>query len=1441
MNRRCHLLFWCCLLLTGISLFPAGAVNQSVIELKYYNASDGLLTPSASEIIQTRNGLIWIGHHQGLSYYDGQHFRQFKSHPYDPIQLSDNHINHLKENSQGDLWCRTQDGNLYLFRMNGLTFDMLTPLKEMAGSLNIQEIHPLEKGVTWLSDAAGKVYRLNDRNPDIHPVSLPLPSEDCEIYHIFQWRDTEWLLSSKGPRIFQEAECRLTEPEGLENIPYCHYLTDADTLWLADSLNTLLEISPEGIESIPLPASGESIVSITFFGHREIVVCQEHSVHFYDRGRRQFHSEYFGEPFTIEEFHGDSKNNFWLIGQDGSIWRCEFGKSLRLHFDQPEIAPFFHRDLPSTLLFEDGQGQTWMVLKNGCLCYYDPDSCRLVQHFEQTEDTGLRFPPNIQTCFSDRQGNLWFGDRLSFGMMQFQPQAYEFVPTDLAVRTVLNDSKGRLWVSSMDWCVQIFDSESQRRIGYLSQDGQIQTGKCHFYDNIYCLMEDRKGRIWAGTRNSGLFVLKETESGHFSMVHHVHESGNPMSLSDNAVFDIQEDSRGHIWMATYQGGLNLVLEESGGTLSFANPKSGHWDQYPSEFLKTRCLFEDKGVMLIGGESGLLSFSNRFQHPEDIHFHQSGHQTGNHRSLSDNDVMYIFRPQKGDMYFLTLKGGINRFKGKNLLEDSLRIDDIYNEKNGLESDMALTMEEDSDGRLWIASGQCLSRFDPENGDFVHFKQDYFKGAPAFSQGNYGVLPDGRLMFGTSRGLLLVRPELLEPSHYVPPIHLNELRIENKVIPQDIDRNGRIVIHPDDNYFCVHFSALDYQNPRNIRYTYRLTDKQKKDTVLWHEWQEAGSAEFLKPNPGQYLLEIRSTNGDGVEVDNTRSVQIVVKPTFMQTWGAKTLMILTILFLSYLFGQIVFSYFKMRHRISFEKELSEVKLKFYTDISHELRTPLTLIESPVSEVLEHENLSETARSHLTLVKKNAERMLETVNQLLDFRKIQNRKMKMLIEETDLQQFTSGITEYFRQTAEEHRMDFRLETDDSHPYVWIDRDKVEKIIFNLLSNAFKYTEDGKSIRVNVGLEGGRPYVAVVDEGIGIATSQQERIFMDFETAVKHNEMPSSGIGLALVKELTDMHHAEIQLYSQYGRGSEFKVIFQTGRRHFEEDPEVEFILNDLQDGELLPQGERQPEEESRKDKEYSILVVEDNAELRMFTRDILAQCYRVYEAADGLDGLEKAREWMPDLILSDIVMPRMDGWKLVDELKKDGRISHIPIILLTANAGLEDRIDAVNKGVDDYLTKPFSASYLQAKIASLLKKRKLWQQHYLNTAIGTQIDSQLEQAPKIADYDERFLQKVSAYLEKNIDKSDLNIDAFASELSVSRSVFYTKIKNLLGLSPMDFIQQFRIRYACKLLEGTSLSLSEIAFRCGFNDPGYFGKRFRKQIGTTPSEYRNQIRKES
>lgn len=655
--------------------------------------------------------------------------------------------------------------------------------------------------------------------------------------------------------------------------------------------------------------------------------------------------------------------------------------------------------------------------------------------------------------------------------------------------------------------------------------------------------------------------------------------------------------------------------------------------------------------------------------------------------------------------------------------------------------------------------------------------------------------------------------------------------------NLDDSHNIVLQPNNHTLRLVFSALDMTDTEYIQYAYMLEgfDKTFRLTDNGHE------ANYTNLPPGKYLFRVRSTNNEGVWVDNERTLSIEVLPTFHETPYAKMLYVLLILLFIVGAFYVYTIFFKVKNKARNEELMAQLRLSFFTNISHELRTPLTLITGPLEYVLQDKGLPENIKSTLEIVKKNSSRMQRLVGQILDFSKIQDNKMKLRIQYVDIVPFTRNITSYFTALARERHIDLSFTSCLSECYLWFDVDNIEKVIFNLLSNAFKFTPDNKNISIYIEDAVDSVLIRIKDEGVGIRKDKQDAIFRRFENLVPggvHTSL-SSGIGLSVAKDLVEMHKGSIGLESEPGKGSVFSVKLLKGKAHYSAD--TEYILADLEECAATDSVAVEMQHKENTSDKLLMLVVEDNHELRTFIKQVFQHKFHLLEADNGEEGLKIAFSELPDIIITDVMMPVINGIQMLRELRNDERTSHIPAIVLTAKADIDSILIGIHTGADDYITKPFSLDYLNAKVETLLAGRNRLQDYYIKK-VGYVAEEQVQNEkdmPQLSEKDAAFLDKLARIMEQQMSNPDLNIDQLVSNFSLSRTNFFHKLKSLTGLSPILYIKEVRMRKAAELIKENRYTMAEIAYMVGFSDPHYFSKSFKNFWGMTSTEFAKSKKK--
>jgi signal transduction histidine kinase/DNA-binding response OmpR family regulator len=1447
---------------------PCIATAQPICQIQRFSAYNGLAQRSVTDILQDSKGFMWFSTWNGLNKFDGYTFKNYKAFPGDGCTLTSNRLGKIAQTQDGDIWCQTYDERIYLFDSRREKFiDILSPYEaERQQTYIVRTVYTLPKGVSWIvcEHEAFRIDELAYKKQEGEGITFySLKEKNLKgdrIIAVHQDSDgDEWVLTDKGISIIGKKKIE-------SDIPFKNIKENNGNIYLLSNNNQMVIYLPKTqqlqFHEMPFPSSN-NINSVHILGKDSIGLCTNEGLYIYLANEKKYRlidprTPTHPSPEVLSVFK-DSFGELWLYSNALGVVRYNLATEDKQHYMTPK------EDLPKAeranrdLIFEDQHGTLWMIPHKGGFCYYDRKSRQLKPYYTNYNNPDSKFSPVILNSFLDQQGNLWTCNHWDVTRISFFSSACSLQAMDTGsgfeTRSLFINKENNLWTASKKGYVRIYLPDGSLK-GYLAPEGTISREPVPFQKNIYCFMEDADGIIWMGSKLDGLFQMEKIGDDRFRIRQFTHQPDDAYSLSHNSIYSIYQDQMKHIWIGCYGGGLNLLEKTSEGEIRFIHT-GNQLKGYPKEhFSKVRHITEASQAILVCTTEGLLTFASEFNQPEKIHFYQNQRTPDTVSSLSSNDVTYAYTDSRKTTYVLTFTGGVNKVLSESMLSDHIEFKP-YTTKDGLPSDLVLSMIEGNDSSLWVVSENALTRFDPEKETFEYYDKKYTRQELYFTEAAPVQDQNHQLMLGTDIGILRITPEHFKKSSYAPPIVFTGFKIQGASQDLHINDMDELRLKPSERNVTFQFAALDYVDSESISYAYRLKGLEEN----WNEVDNSRSASYINLPPGEYELQIRSTNSDGVWMEKARVLPITVLPTFWETYWAW--MLYTILFIlsTATIVYIILYIYRLRHRINLEQQLTNIKLRFFTDISHELRTPLTLITSPVTEVLEHEAISANVRKHLTLVHKNTERMLHLVNQILDFRKIENKKMKVLLEKTDILSLLQKVMDNFRLIAEEKNITYQLQTSQEAICAWIDQDKFEKIVFNLLSNAFKYTPNNKSITVSVKVESEKLFISVKDEGIGIDPVKQQTLFQRFETLVKSNILqPSSGIGLSLAKELIELHSGSIEVNSQPGYGSEFTVILPMNQKVYEGREDAEFILDDGNSASAESETDKasqtgpadetvivettDEEDSTPPDEEepVSILIVEDNIELRSFLSDILSSSYRIIEATNGQEGLERAQEYAPDLIISDIMMPVMDGLDMVKNIKENWEICHIPIILLSAKSSLDDRISGLEQGIDDYITKPFSATYLKTRIKSLLQQRKelqaifwkKWSEKQEKTPKAT--TELIPSQPKIVSQDELFMQQVMQVMEEQMENSELTIEEFARLMNLGRSIFYQKLKSIIGLSPVDFIREIRIKRAVQLIDSGEYNFSQVAYMTGFNDPKYFGKCFKRQMGMTPSEYKEK-----
>jgi ligand-binding sensor domain-containing protein/signal transduction histidine kinase/DNA-binding response OmpR family regulator len=1179
-------------------------------------------------------------------------------------------------------------------------------------------------------------------------------------------------------------------------------------------------------------------------------------------------------------FHHDNDTNSLVnnvikviyIDWAGQLW---IGTKAGLDVFDPIKSRFKHINSLNTLskceildFFCDSDGKIWVGTSNEGIFIINPFTYKAEQLII---DPWNERSTSVRAIVKDNTGKYWIGTRGGLYIYSKETKEFKFYEQDereltsichSSIYVIFKDAKGDFWVGTRGG-ISYAISEKQvfRHYKALPNDN-------HYLNNseLYAFWMDPDGKLWIGTEKGGINVLNP-KTGLFAYIQH--EKSNPNSLSKNCVKVLMDDKKGNLWAGTFMGGINIINVKTGRVVK----------QYRHEPLNNQSVSSDivwalfldtKNNIWVGTESGLELFDPKtktFIHYNDIVLNLPVNwisEDSNHDLwLGTSEDLVIYRPSTGQVKHFSLKVRMmhedakGRFwlttlnKGLALFNKEKGIIKNYDETKGISNNQTYCILEDNSGYFWISTIQGLSRFDPVSGTFKNYDKLDGLQNNQFQYGACYKTPKGELIFGGIAGFNIFNPAEVKSNEYEPPVMLTDFQIFNKhvfvghskesILQKSISETRHIELPYDQNVITFEFAALNYAKSVKNKYSFKLEGFEK-------EWRDAGyqrTATYTNLNPGEYTFMVKASNNDDVWNKNNLELKIRVLPPYWKTWWFKSIIILVIFASFYLLFMFWANRTHLKHELIYERErtqklheLDMMKVRFFTNVSHEIRTPLTLILSPLEKLLHTDMSMKEIKDHLSIMSRNAQQLLKLVNQLLDFRKIESGNLKLELSKGDMVMFVRDIVSSFAQLAQEKNIKMEFNAAERELYTFFDTDKLSKVLNNLLSNSFKFTPNGGNITVSMSL--GRDdidskndkgeeekYVEIVvkDTGIGISESNLDKIFNHFFQSLNGKNQTGTGIGLALTKELVKLHRGLIFVESELGQGTKFTVRLPFDPKD-DYDP-ILFGLHGVRDGiklaEIYPANKT--EEEITSDK--ILLVIDDNADVRFFIRSHFEPDFKVLEATNGKEGLSLAFRHVPDIVISDVLMPIIDGNEFCKRLKKDERTSHIPVILLTALSSKAHQIEGMVVGADDFITKPFDIALLSTKVENLLMLRRSLREKY---------SGEMVLQPKnitINTPDERFLQRTIENIENNITDPEFDIDRLSQAVGVSRTQMYRKLSVLTDMTVREFIKSIRLKRAAQLLEQNKMNISEVAFAVGFKDLSHFRKCFRQEFGMSASEY--------
>ena len=1035
---------------------------------------------------------------------------------------------------------------------------------------------------------------------------------------------------------------------------------------------------------------------------------------------------------------------------------------------------------------------------------------------------------NTRRVAIDAYGNVWVAnystgvDFIPSSTTSFMTLSFMGEPIE-GVSAIFNDSKDNLWIGQ--------DNKiSMYRQGAIVRQWDFSQYISNSSSSVYLFREDQHGNIWLGTADNGVLMLNPN-TGIFTRFN---------STKDLDVNALYVDKSGKVWAGT-EDGVYSIYNNVESKENAINGVIGN-SSIPFSIIE-----DDYGQMWIGTLArGIFVFDKNKKLMAHL---------GDKPPFPSNSVNQLIKDEDGGIWAATHSGLVyfpnaqtpNNFK-------------TYGEEQGISDNHIRSLVQDRQGNIWVSMFSGIACFDRQKKKFYNY--DYQSGIPTgnFCVGAAVISASGIVYFGSPGGICSFNPQLLTDLKDMPVVQIIDCeqivstteKQQRIIVP--LDENGVAHLRHDENTFKITFTSDNYAQEGNVEYSYLMKGLDDK----WYETEGDNEVTFRNLSPGEYTFKVRAKlKSQEWENAKVAEMKVIVEPPLWLTWWAKLIYALIV-------GGIIYYIFRsytnqLKLRASLEKtrweaqqkqELNEERLRFFTNITHELRTPLTLIMGPLEDLMADVRLPEVLSKKVRSIHASSERLLNLINEILEFRKTETQNRRLTVAHADLKTFVQEIGNRFKDLNRNPNVAFNVSVPEQPVDIYFDSEVISTVLNNLISNAIKYTPKG-SISLTLSMEDGKVVISVKDTGYGISKKALPHIYERYYQAKGLHQASGTGIGLALVKSFAKLHEAELKVESEEGMGTKFRFVLDTENTYpnalHKEDAPIE-----EEKQELLAQEEISEPEEEQEDARPLILVVEDNDDIRQYIDESLCEDYRIIQARNGKEGRDQAFQEMPALIVSDIMMPEMDGIEMMKILKNDIRTSHIPIILLTAKTSPLDQEEGYDSGADSYLMKPFSAKLLQSRIRNILSgRRRLAEyiiQHNMPSAAGMSTltssageasgQQSLEEAelaasiPELSPLDKKFMEKLNRLIEENMTTVDIDIAFMTDKMAMSHSSFYRKVKALTGVSANEYIRKMKLQRSMVLLQEGESNVTEVAMLTGFNNIGYFRKCFKKEYGISPSE---------
>ena len=1336
-----------------------------------------------TSIIQDANGFIWIGTNgAGLYRYDGVNYLGYK---YDKKNgsVNSNFIYSTFIDKNNNLWIGTDEG-LCLYNRNLDNFTKIhiedAIAKGYSEPITIKTIIEDNNGNLILGAYGYGLFKFNIKtlktslvqskalkSPNIL-IKCSVKNKQGIIYLGTSYGLLEVDLNGKVKQVYKDKFKRAPLMDDIESL----VIDKLGFLWLGTSEKGLIKIKPEtdNYQFENYAITKNKILSIVKSSMDYIICGTEND--------GLFVVNYKGQ--VIKKYLQNKLNNFSL--KSNSVWS----------------------------LYEDKEKRLWLGYFNKGLGVFDKPNNKF----------------NSLESLTNNDNSLQTG----------------------YVTSVIKDKKGNLLISNEGGGMDIYNLANKSYI-HVNKNNQ------NFYSgldaaDIQTIFIDSKQNIWIGSWDRGIYFLKNGTTQFKN-----YNTNNTPGLKSNRIFSFSEDSKGRIWIGTFVKGLHYFDNKSK-TFIHCNSKAFVESTLDKAYIR-KVFVDSDDVLWVGTILGLYQVILKNESDFQVIKMRDALYNDKSKYNSIQTILSIYESNDKTIWIGTDGEGLFNYNKKNNKFSS------FDDFPGFKEKSVRAIISDNNGSLWVSGESGLTKLDFKNKESTNFNKDDglidndFNNNAVFKDGN------GELYFGSYEGVNYFNPNEIKKSEKAPRLYFSDFKLFNRPVKPNeddspltkvISQTKEITLNYTQSVFTIEYVGINYNYSKKNQYAYYLEGFEK-------DWNYVGNnrtATYTNLAPGNYIFKVKSANANGFWSNNLLELKIKVLPPWWKTIWAYLIYCSILVFLVLYFNKIYQNRFKAKQAIILEKEkaiqlekLNNKKLQFFTNISHEFRTPLTLIINPLEDILKSKNLSLEIYNKLKIVHKSSDRLSRLINELMDFNKLEFNKISLQAKKIEVIAFTQGIIGYFDEEAAIRNItiDFIASFDELED--WLDPKMLEKILFNIISNAFKFTPDNGFITIAINqsdsenellIDGNKVpsfSITITDTGSGIHKKDLKRIFDRFYQVnnVNKDYYGSTGIGLEVVKEFIELHKGKIDVESHIGQGTKFKVTFPLGKSYYKKNEVVDELFKiEKNKNKFLFDVANKPEQDefiakktdiSKKEteKSYTVLIVEDNHELRNYLKQELSKLYKVIVAENGQRGYELAVQKLPDLIITDVIMPIMDGLQMCKNIKGDLKTSHIPLLMLSAKALVKDKLEGIDSGADMYLSKPFELDILKSSLAQLITSRQIMFKKFYR---GITKDGK----EKTTSLDNDFIQKILQLINENISEPELTVEFLSSKIFLSRSQLYRKVKTLTGVSVNEFIRNVRLEKAKQLIEQGNNNINEISYKVGFTSPSYFTKCYKIKYGNLPTQ---------